>query len=110
MTFVLAVASTTCGEATLAPLPLSVTVAATKSVAAPRDTISFLVTAAGGSLIGLQIDYADASMDQYGTSGARTAEITFRHAYANVGTYQVTVTVTDGLAGQKTASVQIRVN
>ncbi|HEY9229144.1 MAG TPA: PKD domain-containing protein [Gemmatimonadaceae bacterium] len=106
----LVLAGAACGEANLEPLPLGLTITPNKSVAAPRDTISFRVTAQGGNLIGLQVDYADSTGDQFGTSGARTAEITFRHAYANSGTFQVTVTVTDGLAGQKTASTQIRVN
>ena len=99
-----------CGESTLDPLPLVVTVSPSKSVATPRDTITFRVSAQGGNLIGLQIDYADSNSDQFGTSGARTAEITFHHAYTTAGTYQVTVTVTDGLAGQKRASTEIRVN
>jgi hypothetical protein len=56
------------------------------------------------------MDYADMSAgDQYGTSGARTAQITFHHAFAVTGTYVVTVTVTDGLAGQKKATVSVRV-
>lgn len=92
------------------PLPLAVTITPSKSVTTPRDTITFRVTAQGGQLIGVQMDYADSSSDQFGTSGARTAEITFRHAYTAIGTYQVTATVTDGLAGQKKATTEVRVN
>jgi len=56
------------------------------------------------------MDYADTSAgDQYGTSGARTAQVTFHHAFGAAGTYVVTVTVTDGLAGEKKASVTVRV-
>jgi PKD repeat protein len=110
LTFIVVLAGAACGESTLDPLPLAVTVSPNKSVATPRDTITFLVSAQGGSLVGLQIDYADSSGDQFGTSGARTAEITFHHAYAAAGTYQVTVTVADGLAGQKKATTEIRVN
>ena len=109
LTSILVVASAAC-ESTLDPLPLTVTVSPSKSVTTPRDTITFRVTAQGGSLVGLQIDYADSSSDQFGTSGARTADIAFHHAYTTAGTYQVTVTVTDGFAGQKKASTEIRVN
>jgi PKD repeat protein len=110
LTSILVIAGAACTESTLDPLPLVVTVSPNKSVTTPRDTITFHVSAQGGSLVGLQIDYADSSSDQFGTSGARTAEITFRHAYTTAGTYEVTVTVTDGLAGQKKASTEIRVN
>ena len=99
-----------CTESTLGPLPLAVTVAPNKSITAPRDTITFRVTAQGGSLVGVLIDYADSSSDQFATSGARTADLTFHHAYTTAGTYEVTVTLTDALAGEKKATTEIRVN
>jgi len=99
-----------CTESMLDPLPLAVTVAPNKSTTAPRDTITFRVTAQGGSLVGVLIDYADSSSDQFATSGARTAELTFHHAYSTAGTYEVTVTLTDALAGEKKATTEIRVN
>jgi hypothetical protein len=98
-----------CAE-TLEPLPLNVTVVPNKSITTRGDSITFLVTAQGGSLVGVQIDYADATGDQFATSGARTASITFHHAYATAGTYAVTVTVTDGSAGEKKATTEIHVN
>src|SRR4051812_47245998 len=99
-----------CGKATLDPLPLDVTLSASKTAAVPGETINFTANAQGGDLIGLQMDYADMSAgDQYGTSGARTAQVTFHHPFGAAGTYVVTVTVTDGLAGQKKATVSIRV-
>ena|SRR5215510_13079536 len=98
-----------CSE-TLEPLPLNVTVVPNKSITTLGDTITFHVTAQGGSLVGLQIDYADATGDQFATSGARTASLTFHHAYATAGAYAVTVTVTDGSAGEKKATTEIHVN
>ena len=65
-----------CDKATLEPLPLDVTLSASKTAAVPGETINFTANARGGNLIGLQMDYADTSAgDQYGTSGARTQEI-----------------------------------
>jgi hypothetical protein len=97
-------------ETTTDPLPLAVTVAPNKTVTTPRDTITFLVTAQGGSLVGVLIDYADSTGDQFATSGARTASITFHHAYTTAGTYEVTVTLTDALAGDTKATTEIHVN
>ena len=99
-----------CGDAALDPLPFQVGIDASRSTAAPGDTVTFIVTAQGGSLFGVEMDYGDASGEQYGTSGARTARVTFRHVYAATGAYQVEATVTDAVAGQKKASVSVRVN
>lgn len=105
----LLVGGAACGDASLDPLPLSITVEASRPTAAIGETVEFVVNARGGTLIGVAIDYADGSTDQYGTSGARTARVTFRHAYAAAGTYEVRATVTDAVAGTRDASVEVRV-
>jgi len=108
---VLAIASlSACGESTLAPLPLQITVATNRTTAAPGDTVYFVATVQGGQLLGLDADYGDNAVDQFGTSGARTGKITFRHAYAARGTFTTKITVTDATLGTASASVEIRVN
>jgi plastocyanin len=99
-----------CSPSQLEPLPLEVTVAASRTTAAPGDTIAFIVTAQGGNLFGLEINFGDGGTDQFGTGGARTARHTFRHAYLQRGTYLVQVRATDALAGPKEATVEVRVN
>ena len=99
-----------CGETNLEPLPLDITVAPSRTTAAPGDTVVFVVTAQGGTLIGVETDYGDGKTDVYGTSGARTAKVTFRHAYGARGTFSMSAKITDGQAGQKTARVEIKVN
>lgn len=99
-----------CRASSLAPLPLLVTIEASRTTAAPGDTINFLVSAQGGSLIGLETVYGDGTGDLYGTSGARTGRVTFRHAFSARGTFTVRVTATDATAGQATATVDVRVN
>ena len=110
--FTIAVASAAlgCTESTLAPLPLDITVTASRTTAAPGDTILFVATIQGGSLLGLDADYGDSSVDQYGTAGARTGKVTFRHAYAARGTFTTKITLTDATLGQKTASIDVHVN
>src|SRR5215208_4088 len=99
-----------CRESTLAPLPLEITIAASRTTAAPGDTILFVATVQGGSLLGLEADYGDSTGDTFGTGGARTGKVTFRHAYSTRGTFTTTITLTDATLGQKNASVEIRVN
>ena len=103
-------ALTACLDNRLEPLPLQIGIQASRLTAAPGDTINFLVSAQGGSLIGVEMDYADGSTDSFATSGARTATITFRHAYLTTGTFQVDAKVTDGDAGSKNATIQVTVN
>ena len=99
-----------CTESSLAPLPLEITIEPSRTSAAPGDTIAFVVTAQGGTLLGFDVDYGDNVAEQYGTAGARTAKVTFRHAYNTRGSYQVKAMITDGFAGEKSANVEIRIN
>jgi len=99
-----------CHESVLAPLPLDITISASKTTVAPGDTIVFVATVQGGYLLGLTADYGDNLNDIYGTSGARTGKVTFRHAYAARGTFTTKITLTDATLGDKTASVDIHVN
>ena len=98
-----------CGDASLDPLPLSITIEASRTTAAPGDVVSFVVNAQGGSLVGVAIDYGDDSSDQLGTSGARTARVIFSHAFGVAGVYQVRATVTDATAGNQAADVRVTV-
>lgn len=99
-----------CTESTLDPLPLEIAVAASRTTAAPGDTILFVATVQGGSLLGLDADYGDTTTEQFATGGARTGKVTFRHAYTTRGTFTTKITVTDATLGQKNASVEVRVN
>ena len=106
----LAMSLVACAGSSLEPLPLEVSIEASRATAAPGDTITFVATAQGGTLLGLDIDYGDGVTEQFGTGSARTARVTFRHAYLLRGTYQVRVVVTDAAAGQKEATTEVRVN
>lgn len=99
-----------CAPSTLEPKPLDVGVEADRTTVATGDTLNFVVTAQGGALVGVEIDYGDNNLDQFGTGGAHTARVTFRHAYSQTGTYTVKAVVTDAAAGQKQATIEVRVN
>lgn len=99
-----------CQSATVDALPLDLTVALSRASAAPGDTITMVANAQGGGLLGINIDFGDGAGDSFNTGGARTAKVTFKHVYRTSGTYTVTAAVTDAEAGQKTTSVQVRIN
>jgi hypothetical protein len=98
-----------CGDGSLEPLPLDITLEANRTAAAPGQTIAFVVNAQGGNLVGIEIDYGDGVTGQRAASGARTARITFEHTYAVAGVYEVRATVTDAVAGTKDAVIEVRV-
>lgn len=98
-----------CGDATLEPLPLDIRMTANRATAAPGDSISFVVTAQGGSLVGFVVEFGDGADSSFSTAGARTAQVTFRHAFANLGTFTVSAMITDAFAGQKSAAVDVSV-
>jgi hypothetical protein len=104
------VGTASCVSTQLEALPLTVSVDANRTTVTQQDSVIFTVKAGGGALIGLTAEYGDGTSDSYATSGARTATVTFNHKYAAAGTYTVTATATDVSAGQKTATVAIRVN
>ncbi len=106
---VLLVGLAACGDGSLDPLPLEISIQASRTTAAPGEAINFVVTAQGGSLLGVAIDYGDTTTDLYGAGGARTARVTFSHAYTAAGTYQVRARVTDAIAGDKDATVEVSV-
>lgn len=98
-----------CDSATLDPLPLDIRLEAAPPTSAPGDTITFLVTAQGGRLLGIVMQFGDGTTQQQATGGARTARLTFRHAYASAGVYEAAASATDALAGDRQATVTIRV-
>jgi len=104
-----AILTSACSPATLEPLPLQISVEAAPASAAVGDTVYFIATVQGNSLLGLNADFGDGGGDSYGTGGARTGRVTFRHPFVARGTYTVKITVTDGNAAQKAASVDVHI-
>lgn len=96
-----------CGDATVEPLPLQVTITASPMTVAAGATVTFAINAQGGELVQIATDYGDGGSEVYLTGGARTAQLTRPHIYSAAGTFQATSTVTDARAGQVTASVQV---
>src|SRR5688572_13980219 len=84
-----------CYADTLAPLDLQITVLAAPTQVAVGDSVRFDITAQGGRLIGVRIDYGDMVIEDASFLRARTASLFRHHAYSRSGTYEVTATVDD---------------
>lgn len=80
------------------------------AVIATGDTLAVVVNAAGNNLIGVIVEYGDQQADQYATSGANIARVTFKHVFQAAGAYTIRAIVTDALAGEKEATVTVQVN
>jgi hypothetical protein len=94
----------------LEPLPFTMELEASAVTTVPGDSLTFTVSAQGGSLTGVDIDFGDGNGDLFATAGARTARVVFRHAFVAAGTYPVRASATDAIEGQKDAMLEIRVN
>jgi hypothetical protein len=94
-----------CSQSTLEPLPLQISLTPAHSTAPPGDSVTFIATMQGGSLLGMIVDYGDKTTEQFPAGGARTARIAFRHAYPAPGTFVIRASVTDATAGQADAVV-----
>lgn len=98
-----------CGDGSLDPLPLDIAMQVSRTTAAPGEPIQFVVDAQGGTLLGVSIDFGDDSGEERPTGGARTARVTFSHAFSAAGVYQVRATVTDATAGSLHADAQVTI-
>ena len=94
----------------LEPLPFQVAITASKTIAAVGDTVYFSVNATGGRLLGVQMDYADGSTEDYNTGGAQRANVSFKHVFQTIGSFLVVATVGDDPGGIKGAAITIDVN
>lgn len=99
-----------CRQTIEPPVDLIITLEANKTTAVRGDSVTFVVNATGNNLFGVAIDYGDSVADQYASSGALTARVTFRHAYSVAGSFTVRATVTDAIMGEKEATVSVTVN
>jgi hypothetical protein len=104
------VAITACRQTTEPPGEVTVTLEASHATAQRGDTVTFTVNAAGNNLFGVVVEFGDANVDQYATSGALTARVTFKHAYTAAGTFTVRAIVSDAISGDREATRSIVVN
>lgn len=104
-----AVVLSACSPATLDVIPLQISVQASSPSASVGDTVTFVATVQGNSLLGLDADFGDGGTDRYVTAGARTGKVTFRHPFLARGAYTVKITVTDGDASIRAASVDVQI-
>ena len=82
---------------------------ASRTSAAIGETVNFVVTAQGDGLAAISMSYGDNNFEQFVTGGARTARVTFAHAFTAAGTYDVRATVTDVASVEKSTIVQLHV-
>src|SRR5690242_221502 len=93
----------------LDPLPFDVTVTANSAPISPQEIITIVVSAKGGHILDIALEYGDNSSDHYSISAAREALRQFQHVYVARGTYAVRATVTDASYGNKSATTNVEV-
>lgn len=104
-----AVLLSACASDSIEPLPLSISVTATPATAAVGDSVTFVASSQGTSLVAVTADFGDGATDGFQIPFGRTARNTFKHAYSTAGSYTATFTIVqaDSATKSATASVQI---
>jgi len=75
--------------------PLDVVLTASATSAAVGDSIVFVLSAQGGLLQGVAIEFGDGAADTTAAEGAVTVGVTRSHAYSEAGTYSAIGTAVD---------------
>jgi PKD repeat protein len=99
-----------CEESVTGPRPLQVTLTSAVTSGRVGDSITFTADAQGADIIQMAADYGDGETESHDIGGANTATVRFKHAYSASGTYTIVVTVTDGISGTKTASLEFPIS
>ena len=99
-----------CRQTIEPPISLVATLESSRSTAARGDTVTFVVSATGNSLVGVVIDFGDQSGDLFATGGARTARVTFKHVFQTAGTFTISAVVTDAIVGDKESTTAVVIN
>ena len=89
--------------------PVSITLTADRTAAAPGDSISFSYDATGSVIVGVVLRYGDGSVDSLSTSGAQKASGRFVHAFSAAGSYTVVGTLVDNVQGTATDQVLVQI-
>ena len=92
------------------PLPFDVVVTVDSAVVGLNEPVKFAVTAAGGTILDIAIDYGDHIGEHYLTKSARTTLVRFEHTYAAAGQFTIRATATDVSYGHKSATVDVTVH
>jgi hypothetical protein len=80
---------------------ISVFLQAMPLVGVVGDTVTFTVNVTANNVSGVVINFGDSHSDQFATGGGATASVTFKHAYAAVGSFMSRATVSDKVVGSR---------
>jgi hypothetical protein len=106
----LVVMTTSCDLVTATARGISIQLLASPLVAQTGDTVTFIVDVSANNVSGVVINYGDSGGDQQSIGGAPTARVTFKHAYADTGSYTARATVSDAVVGERNVTQVITVN
>ena len=88
---------------------LSIVMQADPATANVGDTVRFHTNVQSTRLTKIEVSYGDARTDSTAFPEASSAQWTFKHVYAQAGTYQVEATAVDITAGIAKASVSVTI-
>ena len=103
----IAVTTTSCDLFTATARGIAIRLIASPLVAQTGDTVTFTVNIAAQEVNGVTISFGDSGNDQTSVGGIPNASVTFKHVYADTGSYMSRAVVSDGVVGERVVTQEI---
>lgn len=106
---IIAVTTASCDLFTATARGISIHLLASPLVAPVGDTVTFTVNIAAQQVNGVTISFGDSGSDQTSVGGIPSASVTFKHVYADTGSFMSRAVISDGVVGERVVTQEIMV-
>lgn len=103
----LAVMTTSCDLFTATARGIAIRLIASPLVVPIGDTVTFTVNIAAQEVNGVTIAFGDSGSDQTSVAGLPNASVTFKHVYADTGSFMSRAVISDGVVGERIVTQEI---
>jgi hypothetical protein len=103
----IAVTTASCDLFTATARGINIRLIASPLVAPIGDTVTFTVAIAANEVKGVTISFGDSVNDQTTTGGIPNTSVTFKHVYADTGSFMSRAVVSDGVVGERVVTQEI---
>ena len=103
------VTTASCDLFTATARGIAIRLIATPLVVPMGDTVTFTVNIAAQEVNGVTISFGDSGSDQTSVAGLPNASVTFKHVYADTGSFMSRAVISDGVVGERIVTQEILV-
>ena len=103
----IAVTTASCDLFTSTARGIAIRLIASPLVAQIGDTVTFTVDIAANEVTGVVISFGDSGGDHTTVGGTPNASVTFKHVYADTGSFMSRAIISDGVVGERIVTQEI---